>query len=105
MGLFAPRPSLLGTVTAMGIPTSGVREIADAAGAGDDVRLARTVAAVRWIVVRLGLLGALLLAVFSVPVSLVTFGTADYAGRDRLAVSGDRRRRDCRRTGRCCCRD
>jgi enterobacterial common antigen flippase len=84
LGLFSSTTSLVGTVTAMGITTSGVREIADASGAGDDHRLARTISAVRWIVVRLGLLGSVLLAVFSVPVSRVTFGTADYAGQIML---------------------
>lgn len=81
MGIFASTTSLIGTVTAMGITTSGVREIADASAAGDVVRLARIVSAVRWIMVRLGLLGAFLLAVFSAPASLATFGTADYAGQ------------------------
>ena len=84
MGIFASTTTLVGTVTAMGIPTSSVREIADASGAGDSVRLARTVSAVGWIMVRLGLLGALLLAIFSAPVSLATFGTADYAGEIAL---------------------
>jgi PST family polysaccharide transporter len=81
MGIFASTTTLVGTVTAMGIPTSSVREIADASGGGDDVRVARAVSAVRWIMVRLGLLGAFLLAVFSAPVSVATFGTADYAGQ------------------------
>jgi antigen flippase len=84
LGLFSSTTSLVGTVTAMGLTTSGVREIADASGAGDDLRLARTVAAVRWIVVRLGVLGSVLLAAFSVPVSRATFGTADYAGEIML---------------------
>ena len=84
MGIFASTTTLIGTVTALGIPTSSVREIADASGAGDDVRLARTVSAVGWIMVRLGLLGALVLAVFAAPVSLATFGTADYAGEIAL---------------------
>jgi antigen flippase len=79
MGLFSSTTGLVGTIAGMGIATSGVREIADAAGSGEDVRVARTTAAVRWLVVRLGLLGAVLLAVFCVPVSRVTFGTADHA--------------------------
>ena len=84
MGLFGSTTSLAGTVTAMGITTSGVREIADAAGVGDELRVARTVSAIRWILVRLGLLGSALLAVFCVPVSRLTFGTADHAGQIAL---------------------
>ena len=59
-------------------------EIADASGVGDGLRLARTVSAIRWMVVRLGLLGSVILAVFCVPVSRATFGTADHAGHIAL---------------------
>lgn len=79
MGLFSSMAGLVGTLTGMGVPTSGVRQIAEAAGAADEIRIARTVAAVRWIVIRLGLLWAALLAAFCVPMSYVTFGTADLA--------------------------
>jgi antigen flippase len=38
MGLFSSMTSLVGTVTGLGVATSGVRQIAEAAGAGDLVR-------------------------------------------------------------------
>jgi enterobacterial common antigen flippase len=79
MGLFGSMTGLVGAVTGMGITTSGVRHIADAAGADEEIRIARTVTAVRQIVLRLGLVGSALLAIFCVPVSRVTFGTADHA--------------------------
>jgi O-antigen/teichoic acid export membrane protein len=80
MSLFSSITGLVGTLTGMGITTSGVRQIADAAGAGENIRIARTVTAVRQITLRLGLLGSALLAIFCVPVSRLTFGSADHAG-------------------------
>ena len=79
MILFSSITTFVGTLAGMGIATSGARHIAEATGAGEGHRIARTVTAVRWLVVRLGLAGAVLLAVFSVPASRVTFGTADHA--------------------------
>jgi len=79
MGLFSSMTSLVGTLAGMGLATSGVQQIADAAGADDDSRIARTVTAVRQMALRLGLLGSALLAVFCVPVSRLTFGTPDHA--------------------------
>ena len=79
MGVLGSMTSLVWTLAAMGITTSGVREIAEAAGSGDQIRMARTATTLRQVVVRLGGLGALLLAVFSVPVSRVTFGDSDHA--------------------------
>src|SRR5262245_54310194 len=67
MGLFSSMTSVVGMVTGGGITTSGVRAIAEAVGAGDEPQVARSVAAVWRIVVWLGLLGALLLVLFSVP--------------------------------------
>ena len=75
---------MVGTLSGMGISTSGVLKIADAAGAGEEIRVARTVRAVRQIVLWLGLLGALLLAIFCVPLSRLTFGTAEHAGKIAL---------------------
>jgi PST family polysaccharide transporter len=80
MGIFASMTSVVWTLVAMGISTSGVREIAEAVGSCDESRVARTVTALRRVISRLGLLGALLLAAFSIPISRITFGTADRAG-------------------------
>jgi antigen flippase len=83
MGLFISMTSLAGTVASMGIVTSGVCEIGGLSGSGDD-RLARTVAVVRWLALRLGLLGSAILGAFCIPLSRVTFGTTDYAGHIAL---------------------
>jgi enterobacterial common antigen flippase len=84
IGLFSSITTVAGTLTGMGIATSGARQIAEATGAGEELRVARTVTAMRWIVVRLGVLGSVLLAIFSVPVSRATFATADFAAQVAL---------------------
>ena len=84
MGLLGAITNMVGTVTVMGIGTSGVREIAEAAGAGDARRTARAVTALKRVVFRLGFVGAVLVAVFSVPLSHLTFGTAEHAGEIAL---------------------
>src|SRR6185295_15948225 len=83
-GLFSSLTSMAGTLTGMGINTSGVLKIAEAAGAGDEIQMARTVTALRQIVFQLGLLGSMLLAAFCVPLSRMTFGTEDHAGKIAL---------------------
>jgi antigen flippase len=79
MGLFTSITTLAGTLTGMGVATSGVLKIAEA-GADGETQVARTVTALQRIILRLGLLGSVLLAVFCVPVSRLTFGTAEHAG-------------------------
>ena len=61
------------------INSSGVRQIAEAAGTGDERRVARTAAVLRRMAIVLGLLGAAFLAVFSREASLMTFGNDDHA--------------------------
>src|SRR4029077_16690656 len=86
MSLFSAMTGMVSSFVGLGISTSGVREIADAAGADDQIRLTRIVTAVRRIVMCLGLLGAALVAVFCVPISRMTFGSEDHA-REILLLS------------------
>ena len=79
VGLYSSILDLTHSIAGMGINRSGVREIAEAAGSGDQ-RVARTAAVLRHTSLILGVLGAILLAVFSRPVSIWTFGTPDFAG-------------------------
>ena len=65
MGLYSSIADLAQTLAALGIQDSGVRQIAEAVGTGDADRIARTATVLRWVSVALGLLGALLLAAFS----------------------------------------
>lgn len=71
--------SLVGTVTGMGVSQSGVRQIAEAVGVSDDVRTARTVITLRRVSWFAGLLGLLVMVLFSFPLALITFGEEVYA--------------------------
>jgi antigen flippase len=75
MGIFSSMTSMVWTFAGLGMTTSGVREIAEATGSGDDARVARTVVALRRVVLWLGISGSLLLAALSIPISRLTFGT------------------------------
>jgi antigen flippase len=80
MGLYGSIVDLLVSIAGMGINSSGVRQIAEAAGSGDDKRIARTVTVLRRTAVLLGILGAIVLVVFCRQVSALTFGTDEHAG-------------------------
>ena len=79
LGLCSSIVELVVAVAGMGINSSGVRQIAEATGSGDERRAARTAAVLRRTAIVLGLLGAALLAVFSRQASLMTFGNDDHA--------------------------
>jgi antigen flippase len=78
-GLYGSIANLTQSVAGMGINSSGVRQIAEAAGSGDQTRIGQTMAVLRRTSIVLGLLGASLLLVFSRQVSQLTFGSADRA--------------------------
>lgn len=67
------------SVAGMGINSSGVRQIAVAVGSGETEPIARTVTVLRRTSIFLGVVGAVLLAVFSRQVSTLTFGSDQYA--------------------------
>jgi antigen flippase len=80
MGLYGSIADLAVSIAGMGVNSSGVRQIAEAAGSGDAKRIARTVTVLRRTAVLLGILGAGLLVVFCRQVSALTFGTDQHAG-------------------------
>jgi PST family polysaccharide transporter len=80
MGLFNAALGLANTLSGMGLSTSGVRQIAEAAGSGDEARIARTVIAFRRLALAFGLLGALLFFAFRQPIAHLTFGDDKRAG-------------------------
>lgn len=80
LGLYGAVADLALTVAGMGINSSGVRQIAEAAGTGDAHRIARTVTTLRRVALLLGALGALLLMALCYPVSRVSFGDYQHAG-------------------------
>ncbi len=72
--------TLTQNIAGMGVNSSGVRQIADATGSGDQYRVARTTIVLRQSSLILGLLGAILLVIFSHQVSTVTFGSTKQWG-------------------------
>jgi len=73
IGLYSSIISLAQNIACMGIDNSGVRQIAAAVGSGDIRVIGRTAIVLRRASVALGMLGGLLLLVFSAPISRLTF--------------------------------
>lgn len=63
----------------MGVSQSGVRQIAQAEGSGDNSRIASTVRVLGSTSLVLGLAGGLGMLVLAVPAAVLTFGSAEYA--------------------------
>ncbi len=80
MGVYSSIADLARTLAEMGINSSGVRQIAEAVGSGDDARIVRMVAVLRRVAIGLGLLGAILLVLLARPISALTFGSNAQAG-------------------------
>ena len=80
MGLYSSIIDLALAVASMGIGSSGVRQIAESVSTGNETRIARTVIVLRRTAVFLGILGAMLVVVFSGPLSTLTFGSDRHAG-------------------------
>jgi len=79
VGTYLSIQSLAATLSGLGVNSSGVRDVAEAAGTNDSERIGRTVLTLRRICWLTGLIGAILLAVFAVPLSYLTFENSDYA--------------------------
>jgi PST family polysaccharide transporter len=79
MGLYGSIIDLAFSIAGMGVGGSGVRQIAHAVGTGEQDRIGRTAAVLRRTSIVLGILGAATMAALAVPISALTFGTADYA--------------------------
>lgn len=78
VGLYTSATGLVGTVSGLGLGSSGVREVAEAHGSGDSERVARTVRVLRracWVT---GLLGWILTAALAWPLSLWTFHSEEH---------------------------
>ncbi len=80
IGLYGSIIDLALAVANMGIGSSGVRQIAESVSTGNETRIARTVVVLRRTAVLLGILGAVLVVVFSGPLSTLTFGSDRHAG-------------------------
>ncbi len=80
LGLYGTIADLAQNIAGMGINSSGVRQIAEAVGTGETKCIARTVTTLRRVALLLGGLGALVLVVFSRPLSRLSFGDDQHAG-------------------------
>ncbi len=78
-GMYQAATNLVGTVTGFGVGSAGVRQIAEAAGTGDQVRIARTVATLRRAARIAGVLGMAVVLVLAMPLARATFGASGYA--------------------------
>ena len=79
MGVYGSIANLAQSIAGMGVNSSGVRQIAEAVGSGETERIARTAVVLRRTSVFLGMVGAVLLVVFSGQISTVTFGDDQHA--------------------------
>ena len=78
IGTFTSITALISAVAGMGINSSGVRQIAEATGSGDQERIARTAIALRRVSLVLGLLGAAVMVAMSPWLSQWTFGDRSH---------------------------
>lgn len=79
MGLYVSIIGMVGTLTSLGLGQSAIRDIAEAAGSGDEERIARTIQAYRRLVWITGLAGLTLTVALAFPLSHFTFGDAYHA--------------------------
>jgi enterobacterial common antigen flippase len=79
-GLYTSVITLTQSVAGMGVNSSGVRQIAEAAGSNDEQNIARTTAVLRRTSVLLGVLGAAALVMLSKRVAILTFGNSQRWG-------------------------
>lgn len=79
LSIYGSIVTLTQTVAGMGVSSSGVRQIAAAAGLDETESIARTTIVLRRVSLLLGLIGAGLLIIFAKPISTLTFGNALHA--------------------------
>lgn len=79
LGVLQSLADLVRSAAELGINSSGVRQIADAAASGDERRIAVTVKVLRRVALALGVLGAIATIVLAQPLSQLTFGTPERA--------------------------
>ena len=79
-GIYGSINDLTRSIAGMGVNSSGVRQIAEAAGTGDTQRLARTATVLRRVAFCSGTIGACLLLALSRPISWLTFKDYNHTG-------------------------
>lgn len=79
VGMFESIIGLSGTLTNLGIGSSGVRQIAESNSSNDPIKISRTILSLKRISFITGLLGFVLVLVFSKQISILTFGNLNYS--------------------------
>lgn len=79
MGTYLSITGLIGSMSGLGINSSGVREVAEASGTGDAEKVGRTILALRRMVWLTGCVGALVMLLGAVPLSRYTFDDTGHA--------------------------
>ena len=80
MGLYGSIIDIAQAIAGLGVGGSGVRQVAEAAGTGDETRISRAAVALRRLSLLLGFFGILLLAGLAFPISKLTFGDNQHVG-------------------------
>jgi PST family polysaccharide transporter len=78
VGLYETAASLVGTICRMGIGSSGVRTVAEAAGAGDEAKVSSTIITLRRVSLVSGTVGMIVLLGLSFPLGRLTFGDSQH---------------------------
>jgi PST family polysaccharide transporter len=79
VGLYTQLVALVSNVSGMGIANSGVRQVAEAVGTGDNDRVSRTVVTLRRTALVTGTVGMVATAGFCVQLSRISFGDTAHA--------------------------
>lgn len=79
MGIYQSILDLVRSITGFGINFSGVKDIAEASGSGDQIRIDRTITILRKWALGTGLLGTIVTLVLCVPLSRYAFDDKSYA--------------------------
>jgi len=80
IGIYGSVTGLISQISGMGIVNSGVRQIAEARGSSDKIKIERTIYTLRRTAIFLGIIGMLVLLIFRDPICQITFGNTDHAG-------------------------
>jgi enterobacterial common antigen flippase len=79
LGVFSSIIDVARNAIGLGVSSSGVRQIAEAQAAGDVSSISRTVIALRRATMALAVAGAALMALFSAPIAIFTFGDTQHS--------------------------
>jgi antigen flippase len=79
VGLYQAVINIANTISGLGIQSSGVRQIAEAAATGDQAKISRTIFTLRRVVLGLGIIGMALMFLFREAIASVTFGNTTHA--------------------------